>query len=498
MLSSIYIIRGTPTIHQNSTMALDETTRLYSPKVRRAMSDTIFDAELSPTLEEARSAKRNFSEVSVSSRDSILQAKASKASEDDDSDEYLCLLRNEVSKPIDAAIKLLEKNLKAQDHGLEVLVKQWHAGAMDISKSEYEADVKKLETEIGNLSTNLVVAKTSAHALKGAIMDAHTWFEGQETADWAYIDLLIGRYKEPHNATHSPFRPRDPDSQARFRVDVLKSYGAYRSSKEKSPLWCVVSGRYRPARGIVAAHIVRYNVGELSAIHLFGTPDQKNGHIMNPRNGLPMQEEYETLLDEARIAFVPANEAGDEWKITVLDKTLLSETVEAADSIVEPWGKDLDGRLLTFPPNVEFRPGKRYLYFNFCVNVLRRQRHEVQGWWRDRIDYRGQRIWATPGYYLRKSTLTTLAHRIGHVDPSETPLLVERLGSTSGGSQASSKKGDEVLAETILSNTSDECSKSPSESERFEDDTYLYSFHTQNQFDTLGLEDENEDEDEGR
>lgn len=65
-------------------------------------------AELSPALDEARLAKRNFFELSVTSKNSIHQG----------SGEYLCLLRNEASKPLDAAIKLLEKNVEARDDGL--------------------------------------------------------------------------------------------------------------------------------------------------------------------------------------------------------------------------------------------------------------------------------------------------------------------------------------------------------------------------------------------
>ena len=82
----------------------------------------------------------------------------------------------------------------------------------------------------------------------------------------------------------------------------------------------------------------------------------------------------------------------------------------------------LDGKVLQFPNN--FRPAKRYLYFAFVASLLRRQRHEVPGWWRNRFDSILQEVWATPGECLRRSTVLTLAHRIGHMLPEEASAFV--------------------------------------------------------------------------
>ena len=95
------------------------------------------------------------------------------------------------------------------------------------------------------------------------------------------------------------------------------------------------------------------------------------------------------------------------------------------DKIVElcraPYGKMLHGRTLEFQN--DFRPSMRYLYVSFCVSILRRQRHEVPGWWKDRVSLAPQKVWASPGEYLRTSTIYKLARRIGHLGPDDAEDL---------------------------------------------------------------------------
>ncbi|KAI1132799.1 hypothetical protein F5Y10DRAFT_230149 [Nemania abortiva] len=52
-----------------------------------------------------------------------------------------------------------------------------------------------------------------------------------------------------------------------------------------------------------------------------------------------------------------------------------------------------------------FRPSKQYLYFASCINILRRQRLEVPGWWKDSFLVGNKEIWASKGPYLRRSTI---------------------------------------------------------------------------------------------
>lgn len=55
------------------------------------------------------------------------------------------------------------------------------------------------------------------------------------------------------------------------------------------------------------------------------------------------------------------------------------------------------------------RPARRYLYLRYVITFLHQQKLGNVGWL-DRVKTRGY-LWATPGPYLRKSMLLTLARR---------------------------------------------------------------------------------------
>jgi hypothetical protein len=231
--------------------------------------------------------------------------------------------------------------------------------------------------------------------------------------NWAYLDLLISRYKTPEGAKLSLFASRDPDAQQRFQKNVLKAYGADDGVRR----WCVISGQWHRAKYVRAAHIVSYNVGEPSAQHLFGESNDKDGHLMAPKNGLPMHEIYERAFDDARLIIVPDGDPeSGRWKVHCLYE---ADPKEA--SLSPPSGSQLDGRSLQF--QTEFRPAARYLYFAFCMNILRRQRHNVPGWWRDYLANGPGKVWATPHSYLRTSTLCRIAHQIGHLTKEEAAVF---------------------------------------------------------------------------
>jgi hypothetical protein len=102
--------------------------------------------------------------------------------------------------------------------------------------------------------------------------------------------------------------------------------------------------------------------------------------------------------------------------------------------------QDIDGRALEFlTPN---RPARRYLYLRYVIAFLHQQKLgnvELLGC----VEARGY-IWATPGPYLRKSMLLTLAGRT-----SDQPLLEVFYDSTftiSDGCPQRSPEDEEDLA----------------------------------------------------
>lgn len=290
----------------------------------------------------------------------------------------------------------------------------WHAGSLDLGEDQFHSKIEQLERLITELRGDVVVIQTSRHELGGRLMDTMIWEPDCQNTDGAYLDLLISRYKTPEGARLSLFASRDTDSQDRFRKKVLKAYDAV----DEDTAWCVISGKYLPASTVRATHIVPYKVGESSARHLFGLPSDEDGHLMADKNGIPMYYKYEAAFDDARLVIVPDGDPRKGcWKVHCLDDL---DTHQPSKLV--PFGRELHGRSLQF--RNDFRPAARYLYFAFCLNILRRQRHEVPGWWRDYlVDGTRKEIWARPGTYLRTSTLRKLAQITGHLTEEEAAIF---------------------------------------------------------------------------
>lgn len=359
--------------------------------------------------------------------------------------------RHAAESIIEAALQDKEKELAAAEQIVGILNEEWHAGNLDITQETFTSEIEKLERRITSLKGDTVVIRTSRHELGGRMLDDMIWRQDREIADWAYLDLLISRYKTPEGARLSLFAPRDADAQQRFRKNVLKAYGA----EKRNAAWCVISGQWHPARSIRAAHIVRYNVGEPSARHLFGPPDDKDGHLMGAKNSIPIHEEYEAALDEARLVIVPdGDQEKGQGSISGWKVYWLYEADEKEKTTALPLGHELHGRSLQFQN--DFRPAARYLYFAFCMSLLRRQRHDVPGWWRDYLIYGVGKVWATPGSYLRSSTLRKIAHQVGHLTEEEASIFAAEGG---GGrtTEPADEDGDEVMDSTHSSVISFAC-----------------------------------------
>ncbi|KAK1252230.1 hypothetical protein MKX08_003417 [Trichoderma sp. CBMAI-0020] len=317
--------------------------------------------------------------------------------------------RQRAESTIEARLQSKEANLAKAENLVKILNNGWHAGDLNLREDEFRSQVEQLERLITALRGDVVVIRTSRHELIGRLIDDMVWQQDRQNTDWAYLDALISRYKTPEGAKLSLFASRDPSAQERFRKKVLKAYDAV----DEDMQWCVISGKYFPASTVRAAHIVSYNVGEPSAGHLFGPPGDKDGHLMSDKNGIPMYEMYEKAFDDSRLVIIPDGDPEKGcWKVYCLDDP---DTHKPSKAV--PFGRELHGRSLQF--RNDFRPSSRYLYFAYCMSLLRRQRHEVPGWWRDFHADGVGKVWATPGTYLRTSTLRRLAHQVGHMTEEE-------------------------------------------------------------------------------
>ncbi|EHK42591.1 hypothetical protein TRIATDRAFT_86533 [Trichoderma atroviride IMI 206040] len=310
--------------------------------------------------------------------------------------------RDAVESIIEATLQAKEKELAAAEDIVAILNEERHVGSLNVTQNGLQSEVDRLERLITALKGDSLVIRTSRHELSGKMLDNMMWPQ-----DGARLAL---------------FSPRDPSAHERFRNKVLKAYDAV----DEDMQWCVISGKYLPASTVRAAHIVGYNVGEPSARHLFGPPGNKNGHLMSDHNGIPMYEMYEKAFNDARLVILPDSDPKKGcWKVYCLDDP---DTHKPSKAV--PFGRELHGRSLQFRNN--FRPSSRYLYFAFCMSILRRQRHEVPGWWRDRLVDGLGKVWATPGTYLRTLTLRSIAHQVGHLTKEEAAVFTADAAEDEG------------------------------------------------------------------
>ena len=363
--------------------------QLFGHKIRSKLSKS--ELELAPLVAKSTTAKRNFSELSIASAEDLQQQRAKLLKPSDYQKILNDLLPQRSLKLLEASLAVKESVLNTREKLVTVLNEKWQSGSLDVPASVYQSERERLEKQISILLTDIAVLRTSKHQIQGQMVDEALFSMREAVSDWSYIDLLISRYKTPPKATLSLFTPRDVNAQERFRKDVFKAYGA----QSKGLAWCPISAAWHCPEFVSAAHVVRYNIGEMSARHLFGEADDKNGHLMSPRNGMPMLRHFERLFDEASIVITPT-EDGKSLKVFCLDD--VDDDDEIAQLCKAPSGKALHGRTLEFQN--DFRPSMRSLYVSFRISILRRQRHEVPGWWKDRVSLAPQKVWASPGEYL--------------------------------------------------------------------------------------------------
>src|SRR6266566_1048943 len=95
------------------------------------------------------------------------------------------------------------------------------------------------------MQRNLVVLQDQENTVIGSWTDEKLRLEKQNRSDWAYIGLLLSRFRDPPTASLSLFKPRDPIKQDKFRNRAFKAYDAFEKSKGLSQdwVWCCLSGK---------------------------------------------------------------------------------------------------------------------------------------------------------------------------------------------------------------------------------------------------------------
>ncbi|KAL1611914.1 hypothetical protein SLS60_000136 [Paraconiothyrium brasiliense] len=291
-----------------------------------------------------------------------------------------------------------------------------------------KSHIQKAEETISDLNRETVILRAYKHSLRGEYLD--TYLKDMAT-DMAYVDLLISRYSAPDGSRYwfKDQHGRDTKAQERFRTDVITRYD---SKINRDSFWCPISRNNLRSSEVTAAHLVPYNTGEGNCDYLFGSAETAHGHLMSPSNGLILSSAFEKTLDDGAIIIVPAARGDvdpetkkevdfdndkEPYKVRVLDQSL----VEGSKFVGIVQNSMLDGRILEFRNNN--RPKKRYLWYLAIINLARRRRCQVTGWQKD-SERLGSAMWASPGEWLRRSTIHSIMRQIGFdTNPEDTLKL---------------------------------------------------------------------------
>jgi hypothetical protein len=198
----------------------------------------------------------------------------------------------------------------------------------------------------------------------------------------------------------------------------------YGSRHEKHDwLWCPILGEWFLRKQMTAAHLFAYMHGQETMDSIFGKT--KTPELFSPKNGLIISSLIEDVFDSGKLVIVPdvpnIPSASDisawvrreprKYKVQIIDPTWdqLGERIITTTML---W-KELHNKRLEF--RTTFRPHARYLYFHYCVQVLRHVwQHNGEGALTTLNGEMGKPVWGTPGRYMSRKMLKALIEELGH------------------------------------------------------------------------------------
>jgi hypothetical protein len=210
-----------------------------------------------------------------------------------------------------------------------------------------------------------------------------------------------------------------------------------------------------------AAHIFPYQHGQYIMNEIFAGESSEEGglnELFSPRNGMMLSSVAEERFDKFLFVIVPLVDDDNDprqiqawhasgvkrYRIRVVEKKDSSMTVRYSEGHTRTWA-ELDGREVAFRTSA--RPRARYLYYHYCIAMLRRAWHRSGHATTVLRDELGRKFWGTPGPYLRKKCLLAFVGEIGN-DEFLEGALPERPDTSKGPGESND---DELKDLTLLS-----------------------------------------------
>ncbi|RFU79208.1 hypothetical protein TARUN_3029 [Trichoderma arundinaceum] len=218
------------------------------------------------------------------------------------------------------------------------------------------------------------------------------YFDPRHLALYADNDGLTMRKSRPSNWRRDCIAYYDAE---RKDVEVAKS--------QKTEKWCHVSGMWHDDSLHKAAPIVPFFIDfEVIGEMLFG---DRSESLSKVGNSLSLSSIIKGWFDKYLIVIVPVDATETpirRWRTDIISKDILNSPYGTG-----LYGRDLDRKELVF--RNEKRPVSRFLYFHFIISLIRIRHIKRPGWEVAWAQYYDQRLFPSPGNYMRQSMLIALA-----------------------------------------------------------------------------------------
>lgn len=210
------------------------------------------------------------------------------------------------------------------------------------------------------------------------------------------------------------------DNRNEFRKSLIAAHDA--KHPEHDSLWCPIRKDWCSAVSTKAVHFFPSMHGQEVMDAIFGPTASKE--LFSPLNGIIVSAGINYLFNKGFMVIVPRisdnpsaaevslwNQSNPkEYKIRILGRDSITYNQTIAPYSPRKW-KDLDGTNVEF--RNDFRPRARYVYFHYCVQMLRyawrEQRHGQS--LKKQLE---KSYWGTPGRYLPRNMLMALVEEMGH------------------------------------------------------------------------------------
>ncbi|KAK8253352.1 hypothetical protein IWZ00DRAFT_528828 [Phyllosticta capitalensis] len=446
----------------------------YKPAIRAAMSAEhrkVLDA----CEERINARKQAYIEILVASRGAPM--------DEDEREEHLLRM-------VEDKIGILGNDLEFLRNYLQFLKDEIddEKALVGISPKMVQDEIRAVNKAIFHQLRDGYVYQATARSEIGQWRQSRSLQNRTENDFTSYVDHMVSKEKVPWGATVGKKDKQWIEKQRPlWRNKLLERYDAEKEIEKESEkgkgkgkdkekgkgkgkdkekergkekqVWCAIARKWFPSEQVKAAHFAPTNNNEEELQHAFGDAEPNSNHQFNERNGILIHRMFENLLDGGAIVLLPAfpddrDPVGedewvpkeDRWKVAVLwgGYQKVQTLRDAYGDVFKDFPvANLHGRLLGF--RTKNRPGRRYVWFRFAMNILRRENFRIPNYEED-VKYYGQ-YWGTPGKHMRKSTLKKMAHCLAHTD--RVGALAEFTAEDVPPDKEDEKKNDEKKNERL-------------------------------------------------